>query len=124
MPFVLSSGAFFHPDVQATITPGNDFDFHGGEMETSMVLAINPSTVKLWLSETGYRGPSRQGKKAIRFSGEHALTWMGEEFVTEDGRPIGIGGAPRGATAEKGRIILETSARELVPALLEIRDWK
>ena len=120
LPFVLSSGAFFHPDVQATITPGNDFDFHGGEMETSMVLAINPSTVKLWLSETGYRGPSRQGKKAIRFSGEHALTWMGEEFVTEDGRPIGIGGDPRGATG----IILETSARELVPALLEIRDWK
>ena len=65
LPFVLSSGAFFHPDVQATITPGNDFDFHGGEMETSMVLAINPSTVKLWLSETGYRGPSRQGKKAM-----------------------------------------------------------
>ena len=124
LPFVLSSGAFFHPDVQATITPGNDFDFHGGEMETSMVLAINPSTVKLWLSETGYRGPSRPGKKAIRFSGEHAMTWMGEEFVTEDGRPIGIGGDPRGATAEKGRIILETSARELVPALLEIRDWK
>ena len=49
---------------------------------------------------------------------------MGEEFVTEDGRPIGIGGDPRGATAEKGIIILETSARELVPALLEIRDWK
>ena len=98
LPFVLASGAFFHPDVQAA--------------------------VKLELSETGYRGPSREGRKAIRFSGEHALTWMGEDFVTEDGRPIGIGGDPRGATAEKGRIILETSARELIPALLEIRDWK
>lgn len=124
LPFVLASGAFFHPDVQATISPGNTFDFHGGEMETSMVLAINPSSVKPELSETGYRGPSRNGKTAIRFSGEHALTWMGEDFVTEDGRPIGIGGDPRGATAEKGRIILETSARELIPALLEIRDWK
>ena len=69
-------------------------------------------------------GITWEGKKAIRFSGEHALTWMGEEFVTEDGRPIGIGGDPRGATAEKGRIILETSAREPVPAFLEIRDWK
>jgi creatinine amidohydrolase len=48
---------------------------------------------------------------------------MGEDLQTADGRPIGIGGDPRGATAEKGRIILETSARELVPALLEIRDW-
>ena len=68
LPFVLASGAFFHPDVQATISPGNSFDFHGGEMETSMVLAINPSSVKLELSEAGFRGPSRDGKKAIRFS--------------------------------------------------------
>ena len=52
------------------------------------------------------------------------IFYVGGEFVTEDGRPIGIGGDPRGATAEKGRIILETSARELIPALLEIRDWK
>lgn len=124
LPFVLSSGAFFHPDVQATISEGNTFDFHGGEMETSMVLAIRPSAVRLELSEPGYRSPSRTGKQAIRFSGEHALTWMGEDFVTQDGRPIGIGGDPRGATAEKGRIILETSARELIPALLEIRDWE
>lgn len=123
LPFVLASGAFLHPDVQATISEGNTFDFHGGEMETSMVLAIRPSAVKLELSEAGYRS-THAGKKAIRFSGEHALTWMGEDFTTADGRPIGIGGDPAGATAEKGRIILETSARELVPALLEIRDWE
>lgn len=124
LPFVLSSGAFFHPDVQATISEGNTFDFHGGEMETSMVLAIKPSAVKLELSEAGYKTGGYEGKKAIRFAGEHALTWMGEDFTTADGRPIGIGGDPSGATAEKGRIILETSARELIPALLEIRDWK
>ncbi len=122
LPFVLSSGAFFHPDVQATISEGNTFDFHGGEMETSMAMAIRPSAVKLELSETGYK-TAYAGKKAIRFSGEHALTWMGGDFTTSDGRPIGIGGDPSGATAEKGRIILEISARELVPALLEIRDW-
>lgn len=122
LPFVLSSGAFFHPDVQATISEGNTFDFHGGEMETSMAMAIRPSAVKLELSETGYK-TAYAGKKAIRFSGEHALTWMGGDFTTADGRPIGIGGDPSGATAEKGRIILEISARELVPALLEIRDW-
>ena len=47
-----------------------------------------------------------------------------EDWQTKDGKPIGIGGDPSGATAEKGRIILETSARELVPGLLEIRNWK
>lgn len=122
LPFVLSSGAFSHPDVQATVSAGNPFDFHGGEMETSMVMAIRPEAVKLGLSEPGYKG-TYEGKKAVRFSGEHALCWMGEDFKTADGRPIGIAGDPRGATAEKGSIILETSARELVPALLEIRDW-
>ena len=36
-PFILSSGAFGHPDVKATVSEGNIWDFPGGEMETSMV---------------------------------------------------------------------------------------
>ncbi|SET64549.1 creatinine amidohydrolase, partial [[Clostridium] aminophilum] len=58
------------------------------------------------------------------FSSAAALNWMGEDLQTEDGRPIGIGGDPRGATAEKGEIIFRRSAKELIPALLSIRDWK
>ena len=81
-PFILSSGAFEHPKVQATISKGNIYDFHGGEMETSMVMAVDESLVKLETAEAGI--PS----------------------------------------AEKGRIILETSARVLVPGLQEIRGWK
>ncbi|RAZ55395.1 creatininase family protein, partial [Klebsiella oxytoca] len=34
------------------------------------------------------------------------------------------GGDPAGATAEKGRKILETSAKVLIPGLKEIRKWK
>ena len=29
-PFILSSGAFGHPDVRATVSEGNIYDFHGG----------------------------------------------------------------------------------------------
>ena len=29
-PFILSSGAFGHPDVKATVSEGNIWDFHGG----------------------------------------------------------------------------------------------
>ncbi len=122
LPFVLSSGAFFHPEVQKTVSPGNTFDFHGGEMETSMVLAIAPDTVKLKDAQAGYK-TAYEGKKAIRFSGDHALNWMGKDFTTADGEPIGIGGDPSGATAEKGEIIFRVSARELIPPLLDIRDW-
>ena len=34
LPFVLSSGAFSHPDVLATISEGNTFDFHGGDHDS------------------------------------------------------------------------------------------
>ena len=54
----------------------------------------------------------------------YGIGWVSEDWKTKEGKPIGIGGDPSGATAEKGRIILETSARVLIPGLLEIRDWK
>ena len=122
-PFILTSGAFTHPDVTATISEGNIWDFHGGEMETSMVMAVDESLVKLELSEAGI--PSAfEHNKALKPYGNVSIGWVSEDWKTKDGKPIGIGGDPSGATAEKGRIILETSARVLVPGLKEIREWK
>ncbi len=122
-PFFLSSGAFGHPDVQATISEGNIWDFHGGEMETSMVMAVDESLVKLETSEAGIPA-SFEHNKALLPYGAVSIGWVSEDWKTKEGKPIGIGGDPSGATAEKGRIILETSARVLIPGLLEIRDWK
>lgn len=121
--FLLSSGAFGHPDVQATVSEGNVWDFHGGEMETSMVMAVDESLVKLELSEPGIP-TAFVDKKALKISGNVTIGWVSEDWKTADGKPIGIGGDPRGATAEKGRIIIETSARVLIPGLKEIRDWE
>ena len=122
-PFFLSSGAFGHPDVQATISEGNIWDFHGGEMETSMVMAVDENLVKLETSEAGIPA-SFEHNKALLPYGAVSIGWVSEDWKTKEGKPIGIGGDPSGATAEKGRIILETSARVLIPGLLEIRDWK
>ena len=122
-PFFLSSGAFGHPDVLATISEGNIWDFHGGEMETSMVMAVDESLVKLETSEAGIPA-SFEHNKALLPYGAVSIGWVSEDWKTKEGKPIGIGGDPSGATAEKGRIILETSARVLIPGLLEIRDWK
>ncbi len=120
--FYLSSGAFGHPDVKATVSPGNIWDFHGGEMETSMVMAVDPSLVKLETSEAGI--PSNfTNTRSLKPYGSVSISWMSEDWKTEDGKPIGIGGDPSGATAKKGEIILRTSARELVPGLLDIRDF-
>lgn len=122
-PFFLSSGAFGHPDVQATVSEGNIWDFHGGEMETSMVMAVDEKLVKLETSEAGIPA-SFEHNKALLPYGTVSIGWVSEDWKTKEGKPIGIGGDPSGATAEKGRIILETSARVLIPGLLEIRDWK
>lgn len=122
-PFLLSSGAFGHPNVKATISEGNIWDFHGGEMETSMVMAVDESLVKLNTSEAGIPTAFANNKTLLPY-GSVSIGWISEDWKTAEGKPIGIGGDPSGATAEKGRIILETSAKVLVPGLLEIRDWK
>ena len=122
-PFLLTSGAFGHPDVKATVSEGNIWDFHGGEMETSMVMAVDPSLVKLDTSEAGIPTAFKDNQ-ALRPYGNVSIGWVSEDWKTADGKPIGIGGDPSGATAEKGRIILETSAKVLVPGLREILAWK
>lgn len=122
-PFLLSSGAFSHPDVVATVSEGNVWDFHGGEMETSMVMAVDESLVKLSLSEPGVP-TAFMNTKTLKPYGSVSIGWVSEDWKTPDGKPIGIGGDPSGATAEKGRIILETSAKVLIPGLKEIREWK
>ena len=122
-PFFMSASAWMHPDVRATVSEGNIWDFHGGEMETSMVMAVDPDLVKLETSEAGIPAPFMNNKSLLPY-GDISIGWVSEDWKTEDGKPIGIGGDPRGATAEKGEIIFRTSAKVLVPGLLEIRDWK
>ncbi|NCC42152.1 MAG: creatininase family protein [Clostridia bacterium] len=120
--FILSSGALGHPDVKATVTEGNIWDFHGGEMETSMVLAVHPECVKLETAVAG-RPDAFADNKALLPYGSVSIGWVSEDWKDPQGNPIGIGGDPSGATAEKGDIILKTSARQLVPGLLEILNW-
>ncbi len=114
-PFVLNSGIFDHPAVKATFSKGNTYDFHSGEMETSMVMAIDESLVKLETSEKGI--PKNTAMKAH-------LSWLASDWVTEQQKPFGIGGDPKGATKEKGEIILSISAKEIVKDLILIRDFK
>ena len=121
--FILSAGAFSHPDVKATVTPGNIWDFHGGEMETSMVMAVSPQLVHLETSVAGVPKAFEQNKALLPY-GNVSIGWVAEDWKDAEGNPIGIGGDPSGATAQKGEIILRTSARALVPGLLEIRAWK
>lgn len=122
-PFILSSGAFSHPDVKATISEGNVWDFHGGEMETSMVMAVHPELVKLETATAG-KPTAFEHNQSLMPYGPVSIGWVAEDWEDQNGNPIGIGGDPKGASAQKGDIILTTSAKALVPGLLEIRKWK
>lgn len=120
--FILSSGAFNHPDVKATVSAGNIWDFHGGEMETSMVMAVYPESVKIETAVAGRPEPFVDNKALLPY-GAVSVGWVSEDWKDKDGKPIGIGGDPSGASAKKGDIILRTSAKQLVPGLLEILKW-
>ena len=113
------TGLFGKPEVAATISPGNVFDFHGGEMETSMVMAARPGLVKLDTAVSG-KPVKYEGNKVLSYMGPISLGWIADEWRAADGNPIGIGGDPRGATAEKGEIIFQSFARYVAQGLREI----
>lgn len=122
--FIINCGAFFgNQAVKDTVSPGNIWDFHGGEMETAMVLAERPELVKMETAEAGI--PRKfMGNKTFTVYGPITLGWVSEEWETEDGKPIGIGGDPKGATAEKGNQIYDSFVESIVAGLKEIRKWK
>ncbi len=113
------SGLFGKPEIKATISPGNTHDFHGGEMETSLVMAARPELVRLDASVPGV--PVKYaGNKVLSYVGPVTLGWVADEWRAPDGSPIGIGGDPRGATAEKGETIFQNFARVAAQGLREI----
>lgn len=120
----INTGAYFgNPEVIETISEGNTWDFHGGEMETSMVMADHPELVHLEASEEG-KPTAFENNKHFKVGGAVTFGWTSEVWKTKDGKPIGIGGNPAGATADKGHIILNSMVNSIIPALYELRDFK
>ena len=110
---------FGSPEVRATISEGNTHDFHGGEMETSMVMAVRPELVDLDASVPG-KAVKYEGNKVLSYLGPISLGWIADEWRAADGSPIGVGGDPSGATAEKGEVIFRSFARYVAQGLREI----
>ena len=96
--FIINCGAFFgNQAVKDTVTPGNIWDFQVSKF---------------------------MGNKTFTVYGPITLGWVSEEWETEDGKPIGIGGDPSGATAEKGSQIYDSFVESILSGLKEIRKWK
>jgi creatinine amidohydrolase len=93
------------------------FGIHGGEIETSMVLALKPDRVRMAQAE--YFRSASQARAAdfpILGNGRSAkLGWQMQDYNAEGA--VGNAGA---ATAEKGRILLDAAGRGLAALLAEI----
>lgn len=90
---------------------------HGGDIETSVMLALHPSRVDMAKAADF---PSRQSEFARRFKhlrayGPHAFGWK-----MADLNPQGVTGNAAGATAEKGEALIAHAVKGLVELLEDV----
>lgn len=115
MPFVCTAAPKPPPGFENPIVHPSD---HGGESETSRMLWIRPDLVREdRLKDLPVSEPAFEGLKQANFVRPWHLYL-----------PEGAGGETREASAEKGKTVIETSAKALAEFLVELSnaemdDW-
>jgi creatinine amidohydrolase len=95
---------------------------HACELETSVYLHLEPSRVQMDKAADHYGGAA--GAEGSRFLHVDLTRGWGPMKVvrwTSTATPTGVSGAPTLATAEKGRIILEGAAQNLLDFVREFK---
>ena len=95
------------------------FGVHAGDMETSMLLALAPRTVRMAQAKNF---PSTSRERAARYPvlGNGRSAKLG--WAMQDYNPEGAAGNAAAATAAKGEAVLDAAARQLALLLREIAD--
>lgn len=96
-------------------------DIHGGDIETSVMLAVAPDKVDMAKARDF---PSAQADYAGRYRhlrayGPHAFGWM-----MRDLNPDGAAGNARAATAEKGEALLRHAVKGLTELIEDVDRFK
>lgn len=84
-------------------------DAHAGHVETSVMLALDPSAVRMDLAEAGERRPLRDLMGALQLGGVAAVA------------PNGVLGDPTAASAADGRRLLEAMTADLAAS---VERWR
>ena len=95
------------------------FGIHGGDMETSMMLALKPGLVDMAQAQN-FRSTSkdRSEKYPILGNGKSAkLGWQMQDY-----NPHGAAGNAAAATAEKGHALINAAGLQLARLLQEVSD--
>ncbi len=118
---VYSSSWFSLPlpgDVQALFSAQEHrFGIHAGEMETSMMLHLSPATVRMDQARD-FRSSSRDRAERYALLGDGKSAKMG--WAMQDYHPAGAVGNAAGATAEKGRAVVQAAGAQLALLLQEL----
>jgi len=105
------------PQLHALFSPDEHrFGAHAGAIETSMMLALHPERVDLSQARDFVSsGRARAARYPVLGDGQSAkLAW-----AVEDLHPSGAAGDATAASAEKGRAVLQASAKVLAQLLTE-----
>lgn len=108
------------PDRPAEVMAA-DYDGHAGELETDLVLAARPETVRLDRAEATC-AEHFSANKVFTLAGPVSVGWLSNDFGSDTVSP-GNCGDPRGATREKGEAMVKFMADKACAALREILDW-
>lgn len=118
---VYSSSWFSLPlpgDVQALFSAQEHrFGIHAGEIETSMMLHLSPATVRMDQARD-FRSTSQDRAERYALLGNGKSAKMG--WAMQDYHPAGAVGNAAGATAEKGRAVVQAAGAQLALLLQEL----
>lgn len=95
------------------------FGIHGGQVETSMMLHLAPQTVRMAHAQQ-FRSTSQDRAERYPLLGNGRSARMG--WAIQDYHPAGAVGDAAGATAQKGRAVVEAAAAQLALLLGEMAD--
>jgi creatinine amidohydrolase len=93
------------------------FGVHGGEIETSMMLALRPQFVAMERARD-FRSTSQDRAAQYPILGNGSSAKLG--WAMQDYNPAGAAGNAAAATAEKGEAVLQAAGRQLALLLAEL----
>ena len=93
------------------------FGIHGGDMETSMMLALNPSRVDMAQAQN-FRSTSQDRSEKYPLLGNGVTAKLGWQM--QDYNAMGAAGNAAAATADKGRALLDAAGLQLARLLAGI----
>jgi creatinine amidohydrolase len=95
------------------------FGIHAGEIETSMMLALNPDRVDMAQAQN-FASTSEDRSKAYAILGNGKSAKLGWQM--QDYNSAGAVGNAANANAEKGRLVVDAAGRALAQMLSELHQ--